>query len=37
VPLLVIWLGYGQKEATGTSLAAISRLAAARLAAALII
>jgi uncharacterized membrane protein YfcA len=23
VPLLVIWLGYGQKEATGTSLAAI--------------
>ena len=23
MPLLVIWLGYGQKEATGTSLAAI--------------
>jgi uncharacterized membrane protein YfcA len=23
VPLLVLWLGYGQKEATGTSLAAI--------------
>ncbi len=32
VPLLVLWLGYGQKEATGTSLAAIiviSALAAA--------
>lgn len=23
VPLVVLWLGYGQKEATGTSLAAI--------------
>ena len=23
MPLLVLWLGYGQKEATGTSLAAI--------------
>jgi uncharacterized membrane protein YfcA len=23
VPLLVLWLGYGEKEATGTSLAAI--------------
>jgi uncharacterized membrane protein YfcA len=23
VPLLVLWLGYGQREATGTSLAAI--------------
>jgi uncharacterized membrane protein YfcA len=24
VPLLVLWLGYGQREATGTSLAAIA-------------
>ena len=23
VPLLVLWLGYGEREATGTSLAAI--------------
>jgi uncharacterized membrane protein YfcA len=23
IPLLVLWLGYGQKEATGTALAAI--------------
>ena len=28
VPLLVIWLGYGQKEATGTSLAAIIEIGA---------
>ena len=28
VPLLVIWLGYGQKEATGTSLAAIIMIGA---------
>jgi uncharacterized membrane protein YfcA len=28
VPLLVLWLGYGQKEATGTSLAAIIVIAA---------
>ena len=28
VPLLVIWLGYGQKEAPGTSLAAIIMIGA---------
>jgi uncharacterized membrane protein YfcA len=28
VPLLVIWLGYGEREATGTSLAAIVVIAA---------
>jgi uncharacterized membrane protein YfcA len=28
VPLLVLWLGYGHKEATGTSLAAITVIAA---------
>ncbi len=28
VPLLVLWLGYGEKEATGTSLAAIAGIAA---------
>jgi uncharacterized membrane protein YfcA len=28
VPLLVLWLGYGQKEAAGTSLAAIMVIAA---------
>ncbi len=29
VPLLVFWLGYGEREATGTSLAAIAVIAAA--------
>jgi uncharacterized membrane protein YfcA len=29
VPLLVLWLGYGTREATGTSLAAIVLIAAA--------
>ena len=29
VPLLVLWLGYGEREATGTSLAAIVIIAAA--------
>lgn len=29
VPLLIFWLGYGEREATGTSLAAISVIAAA--------
>jgi uncharacterized membrane protein YfcA len=29
VPLLVIWLGYGEREATGTSLMAIVLIAAA--------
>ena len=29
VPLLVLWLGYGEREATGTSLAAIGLIAAA--------
>src|SRR5947199_10820339 len=29
VPLLVLWLGYGEREATGTSLAAIVAIAAA--------
>jgi uncharacterized membrane protein YfcA len=29
VPLLVLWLGYGEREATGTSLAAIVLIAAA--------
>jgi uncharacterized protein len=28
VPLLVVWLGYGEREATGTSLAAIVFIAA---------
>ena len=28
VPLLVLWLGYGEREATGTSLAAIIVIAA---------
>jgi uncharacterized protein len=28
VPLLVLWLGYGQREATGTSLAAIAVIGA---------
>ena len=28
VPLLVLWLGYGEREATGTSLAAICVIAA---------
>lgn len=28
VPLLVLWLGYGEREATGTSLAAIIIIAA---------
>ncbi len=28
VPLLVLWLGYGEREATGTSLAAIGVIAA---------
>lgn len=27
VPLLILWLGYGEREATGTSLAAISVIA----------
>ena len=29
VPLLILWLGYGEREATGTSLAAIALIAAA--------
>jgi uncharacterized protein len=29
VPLLVLWLGYGEREATGTSLTAIVLIAAA--------
>jgi uncharacterized membrane protein YfcA len=29
VPLLIVWLGYGEREATGTSLAAIIVIAAA--------
>lgn len=28
VPLLILWLGYGEREATGTSLAAIVGIAA---------
>jgi uncharacterized membrane protein YfcA len=28
VPLLVLWMGYGQREATGTSLAAIAIICA---------
>jgi uncharacterized membrane protein YfcA len=28
VPLLILWLGYGEREATGTSLAAIGVIAA---------
>ena len=31
VPLLVLWLGYGEREATGTSLAAIVAMAAVAL------
>jgi uncharacterized protein len=31
VPLLVLWLGYGEREATGTSLAAIVVMAAVAL------
>ena len=27
VPLLVLWLGYGEREATGTSLVAIAAIA----------
>jgi uncharacterized protein len=27
VPLLILWLGYGEREATGTSLAAIALIA----------
>jgi uncharacterized membrane protein YfcA len=33
VPLLIIWLGYGEREATGTSLAAIVPTAAIGMAA----
>jgi uncharacterized membrane protein YfcA len=33
VPLLILWLGYGEREATGTSLAAIALIAAAATAA----
>jgi uncharacterized membrane protein YfcA len=33
VPLLVLWLGYGHREATGTSLAAMAVIAAAAAAA----
>src|SRR5919112_2101458 len=29
VPLLILWLGYGERQATGTSLAAIVIIAAA--------
>ena len=29
VPMLILWLGYGAREATGTSLAAIALIAAA--------
>jgi uncharacterized membrane protein YfcA len=32
VPLLVLWLGYGEREATGTSLAAIVIIAGAAIA-----
>ena len=28
VPLLILWMGYGEREATGTSLAAIALIAA---------
>jgi uncharacterized protein len=28
VPLLILWIGYGEREATGTSLAAIPLIAA---------
>jgi len=28
VPLLILWMGYGEREATGTSLAAIAVIAA---------
>jgi uncharacterized membrane protein YfcA len=33
VPLLILWFGYGEREATGTSLAAIAVIAAAATAA----
>jgi uncharacterized membrane protein YfcA len=33
VPLLVLWMGYGQREATGTSLAAIGVIGAVAVAA----
>ena len=33
VPLLILWLGYGEREATGTSLLAITLIAAAGVAA----
>ena len=33
VPLLILWLGYGEREATGTSLLAIAVIAAAAAAA----
>ncbi len=33
VPLLILWLGYGEREATGTSLLAIVLMAAAAVAA----
>ncbi|MEA2299163.1 MAG: uncharacterized protein QOF77_2099 [Solirubrobacteraceae bacterium] len=33
VPLLILWLGYGEREATGTSLAAIVPTAAVGMAA----
>ena len=33
VPLLILWLGYGEREATGTSLAAIVVIVAAAAAA----
>jgi uncharacterized membrane protein YfcA len=33
VPLLVLWLAYGEREATGTSLAAIAAIAALAVAA----
>ena len=29
VPLLILWMGYGEREATGTSLAAMTAIAAA--------
>jgi uncharacterized membrane protein YfcA len=33
VPLLILWMGYGEREATGTSLSAIAVIAAFALAA----
>ena len=33
VPLLILWLGYGEREATGTSLLAITLIASAGVAA----